>query len=80
MCSSFSTIFGVVPEEIREWKPETAPQAMVMNRNGKSFAGKDGAGAVDEARGRGAWPARGARSRCRAPAPLIVPILRKVLR
>ncbi len=29
-----SSIFGVVPEEISAWKPETAPQAMVMNRNG----------------------------------------------
>ncbi len=29
-----STIFGVVPEEMSEWKPDTAPQAMVMNRNG----------------------------------------------
>ena len=25
---------GVVPEAIRAWKPDTAPQAMVMNRNG----------------------------------------------
>ena len=36
MCDSFSTILGVVPEEISEWKPDTAPQAMVMNRNGNS--------------------------------------------
>ena len=36
MCDSRSTIFGVVPEEISEWKPDTAPQAMVMNRNGNS--------------------------------------------
>ena len=36
MCDSFSIIFGVVPDEISEWKPETAPQAMVMNRNGNS--------------------------------------------
>ena len=33
---SFSNIFGVVPEEISAWKPETAPQAMVINRNGNS--------------------------------------------
>ena len=37
MCDSFSIIFGVVPDEISEWKPETAPQAMVMNRNGNSL-------------------------------------------
>ena len=36
-CSSFSTIFGVVPEEIRAWKPDTAPQAMVMNRKGNRW-------------------------------------------
>ena len=33
-CCSFSIIFGVVPEAMRAWKPDTAPQAMVMNRNG----------------------------------------------
>ena len=33
-CSSFSIILGVVPDAISEWKPDTAPQAMVMNRNG----------------------------------------------
>ena len=33
---SFSSIFGVVPEEISAWKPETAPQAMVMKRNGNN--------------------------------------------
>ena len=37
MWDSFSTIFGVVPEEISAWKPETAPHAMVMNRNGNSL-------------------------------------------
>ncbi len=31
---SFSIIFGVVPDEISECQPLTAPQAMVMNRNG----------------------------------------------
>jgi len=31
---SFSSILGVVPDEIRAWKPDTAPQAMVMNRKG----------------------------------------------
>ena len=27
---------GVVPEDTSEWKPEIAPQAMVMNTNGNS--------------------------------------------
>ncbi len=33
--SQLLSIFGVVPEEIRAWKPEQAPQAMVMKRKGK---------------------------------------------
>ena len=33
---SFSIILGVVPDEISAWKPDTAPQAMVMNRKGNS--------------------------------------------
>ena len=28
--------FGVVPEATSAWKPEIAPQASVMNRNGNS--------------------------------------------
>ena len=35
-CVSFSISFGVVPEAIREWKPESAPHAIVMNTNGNS--------------------------------------------
>ena len=31
---SFSTILGVVPDEINAWNPDTAPQAMVINKNG----------------------------------------------
>lgn len=27
---------GVVPDEISAWNPDSAPQAMVMNRNGNS--------------------------------------------
>src|SRR5690625_3210536 len=32
---SLSSCFDVVPDDTREWKPDTAPQAIVMNRNGK---------------------------------------------
>ena len=39
---SLSTIFGVVPDATREWKPEIAPQAMVMNTNGYSLPGTMG--------------------------------------
>ena len=36
MSRSFSMDFELVPEETRLWKPETAPQAIVMKRIGKS--------------------------------------------
>ena len=42
MCVSLSIIFGVVPDEISEWKPEMAPHAMVMNANGNSAPGTMG--------------------------------------
>ena len=32
---SLSSCLAVVPEEIRLWKPDTAPQATVMNSVGK---------------------------------------------
>jgi hypothetical protein len=32
--ASLPIILGVVPDEIREWKPDIAPQAMVMKRKG----------------------------------------------
>ena len=35
-CDSFSIIFGVVPEAMSAWKPDRAPQAIVMNTNGNS--------------------------------------------
>ncbi len=34
--------FGVVPDEIREWNPEMAPQAMVMKQKGKILPAKMG--------------------------------------
>ena len=39
---SFSIILGVVPDAISEWKPDTAPQAMVMNRNGNRLPAHTG--------------------------------------
>ena len=39
---SFSSSFGVVPDAISAWNPESAPQAMVMNRNGNSEPAKAG--------------------------------------
>ena len=34
---SLANNFGVVPEAISAWKPEIAPQAMVINTNGNSL-------------------------------------------
>ena len=42
ICDSFWTIFGVVPEAISEWKPDSAPQAIVMKTNGNSAPAKTG--------------------------------------
>ena len=47
-CDSRSIIFGVVPDEISAWKPDTAPHAMVMNRNGNS--GPENTGPVPSAK------------------------------
>ncbi|MCY1425231.1 hypothetical protein D9M71_410150 [compost metagenome] len=34
--------FGVVPLDTSAWKPEIAPQAMVINRNGNKLPEKTG--------------------------------------
>jgi hypothetical protein len=47
-----SIIFGVVPDEISEWKPDTAPHAMMMNRNGNSGPENTGPAPVGESRDR----------------------------
>ena len=49
---SRASSFGVVPDAISAWKPEIAPQAIVMNAKGKIFAGEDRPGAVGELRER----------------------------
>jgi hypothetical protein len=41
-CDSFSIILGVVPEAISEWKPDSAPQAIVMKTNGNSAPANTG--------------------------------------
>src|SRR4029078_8071379 len=42
MSHSRSTIFDVVPVETSAWKPEIAPQAIVMKTNGNSGPGTTG--------------------------------------
>ena len=37
-----ATIFGVVPDAISAWKPDSAPQAMVMKTKGNSLPAKTG--------------------------------------
>ena len=37
---SLSIIFGVVPDAISEWNPETAPQAIVMQTKGNTGPAK----------------------------------------
>ena len=39
---SFWMSFGVVPDEMSAWKPDNAPHAIVMNRNGNSEPAKTG--------------------------------------
>ena len=39
MSCSLMSILGVVPDEIRPWNPEIAPQAIVINMKGNSFPG-----------------------------------------
>jgi hypothetical protein len=39
---SLASSFGVVPDEIKAWKPEIAPQAIVMKTNGNTLPPKIG--------------------------------------
>src|SRR5215472_18622113 len=41
-CDSRAIIFGVVPDEINAWNPDTAPHAIVMKQNGKILPAKIG--------------------------------------
>ena len=76
-CVSFSSIFGVVPEAISAWKPDTAPQAIVMNRNGKMPP--DQTGPVPSTNFVTAGMRRsGATTRMPIASARMVPILRKV--
>jgi hypothetical protein len=40
--ASLASSLGVVPEDTSECQPDTAPQAMVMNRKGNSVPGNTG--------------------------------------
>ncbi|MOA03188.1 hypothetical protein D3C78_1226760 [compost metagenome] len=74
---SLSSSFGVVPEEISAWKPDTAPQAMVMNRNGNSVPFHTGPVPSVNWVSAGIFSS-GAMIRIPMARPTMVPILRKV--
>jgi hypothetical protein len=77
--ASVAISFGVVPEEIRAWKPDTAPQAMVMNRNGKSEPDQTGPVPSTNLVTAGILSC-GATTTIPIASPTMVPILRKVER
>jgi len=73
-------ILGVVPEATREWKPEMAPHAIVMNANGNSFPANTGPSPA-VANGVNAGMRSGGRMiRIAAPSARTVVILRNVER
>ena len=74
-----ASIFGVVPLLIRAWKPEIAPHAMVMNRNGNSWP--ENTGPVPSMKRVTAGIFRsGMATKIATASSTTVPILRKVLR
>ena len=78
VCRSFSTILGVVPEAISAWKPESAPHAMVTNRNGNSEPGHTGP-VWPEANSENAGVSmRGCTTTMAIARPAITPIFMKV--
>ncbi|MNG28828.1 hypothetical protein D3C84_1141490 [compost metagenome] len=68
---------GVVPELISAWKPETAPQAMVMKRKGNRVPFHTGPVPSTNWVSAGIFSS-GARIRMPMARPTMVPILRKV--
>jgi hypothetical protein len=67
-----------VPEEISEWKPDSAPQAIVMKANGKSAPAKTGPAPVRANSVSGAFWSRGSTTRMPTASRTIVPIFMNV--
>ncbi len=67
----------MVPEEISAWKPETAPQAMVMNRNGNRVPFQTGPVPSVNCVSAGIFSS-GARIRMPIASAMMVPIFRNV--
>ena len=76
---SLSSIFGVVPDETSAWKPEIAPHAMVMNRNGKRLPANTGPVPSTNFVTAGILRS-GSTKKMPSARPAIVPILRNVER
>ncbi len=74
---SFSSSLGVVPDEISAWKPDTAPQAMVMNRNGNRLPDHTGPPPSANCVNAGIFSS-GATIRMPIASAMMVPIFRKV--
>ena len=71
--------FGVVPEAMRAWKPETAPQAMVMKQKGNTLPAKTGP-VPSTKRVRGGMRMAGRTSRMPEARARIAPTLMNALR
>ena len=77
---SFSIIFGVVPEATSEWKPESAPQAIVMKTNGNSAPAKTGPSPLEANFVTASFFITGSVTRMPIASSMIVPIFMKVER
>ncbi|STD42362.1 Uncharacterised protein [Edwardsiella tarda] len=76
---SLASIFGVVPEAMSAWKPETAPQAMVINKKGNRSPAQTGPLPSMKRVSAGICSV-GRMIRMPMASPTMVPILRKVER
>ncbi len=74
---SLSISFGVVPDEMSAWNPDTAPHAIVMNRNGNRLPDHTGPVPSTNFVSAGIFSS-GATTRMPIARPRIVPILRNV--
>ena len=79
-CDSFSIILGVVPEAIREWKPDSAPQAMMMNTNGNSDPANTGPSPFEANSVKRSFSSTGSVTRMPSASSTITPIFMNVER
>jgi hypothetical protein len=70
----------VVPDAIREWKPDSAPQAMMMNTNGNSEPANTGPWPFEANSVTRSFCSTGRVKRIPSASSTIVPIFMKVER